>query len=88
MKKIFKRELYLKRIRGFYDEDEIIKVITGVRRCGKTSLMETILSELKEKDVPGENIIYIHLDKRPYRSVKKQTKLIIMMRGLHGNDRT
>lgn len=75
MKKIYKRELYIKRIRGFYDEDEIIKVITGVRRCGKSSLMETIISELKEKDVPGENIIYLHLDKRPYKSVKKPEDL-------------
>ena len=30
---IFFREKYLERIRGFYDEDDLIKVITGVRRC-------------------------------------------------------
>ena len=40
--KLFKRENYLRKIRGFYDADDIIKVITGVRRCGKTSLMEMI----------------------------------------------
>ncbi|MGN0241055.1 MAG: hypothetical protein ACI4CS_05160 [Candidatus Weimeria sp.] len=35
---LFRREKYLKRIRGFYDDDDLIKVITGVRRCGKSSL--------------------------------------------------
>ena len=33
---MIKRETYLKRIRGFYDKD-LIKVITGIRRCGKIS---------------------------------------------------
>ena len=37
---LFKRENYLKKIRGFYHDDDIIKVITGVRRCGKSSLMK------------------------------------------------
>lgn len=40
---LFKRENYLKKIRGFYHDDDIIKVITGVRRCGKSSLMQTIV---------------------------------------------
>ncbi len=34
--KIYKRETYLKKIRGFYRDTELIKVITGVRRCGKS----------------------------------------------------
>ena len=36
MPKIYKREEYLKKIRGFYDDD-MIKVISGIRRCGKSS---------------------------------------------------
>ena len=75
MKKLYKREFYLKKIRGFYNDDEIIKVITGVRRCGKSSLMELVCSELKEKGVPEENIVYIHLDKRPYKSLKTAAEL-------------
>ena len=42
MEKIYKRELYLRKIRGFYD-DTMIKVITGIRRCGKSYLLKTIL---------------------------------------------
>ena len=75
MKKIYKREQYLKKIRGFYDEDEIIKVITGVRRCGKSTLLEIVKEELKERGIPERNIISIHLDKRPYKSVKKADEL-------------
>lgn len=75
MKRLYKREFYLNKIRGFYDDDEIIKVVTGVRRCGKSSLMEMICNELKEKGVEDKNIIYIHLDRRPYKSIKTAKKL-------------
>ena len=49
--KLYKRDNYLKRIRGFYDATDIIKVLTGVRRCGKSSLMLTIVDELIAKGV-------------------------------------
>ena len=70
MGKLYKRELYLRKIRGFYDETEIIKVITGVRRCGKSSLLQMIIDELKERNVKADNIIVIHLDKRPFKNIK------------------
>ena len=75
MKEFYKREQYLKKIRGFYDEYEIIKVITGVRRCGKSTLLETVKKELKERGISDRNIISIHLDRRPYKSVKKAEEL-------------
>lgn len=71
----FKRECYLKKIRGFYHDCEIIKVITGVRRCGKSSLMETIAQELSESGIAAENIIYLDLDKRGYKNVKTAEQL-------------
>lgn len=71
----FKRECYLKKIRGFYHDCEIIKVITGVRRCGKSSLMETIAQELTESGIAAENIIYLDLDKRGYKNVKTAEQL-------------
>lgn len=74
-KELYKREFYLQKIRGFYDESEIIKVITGVRRCGKSSLMELIKTELIEQGVNEANIISIHLDKRPYMHVREREKL-------------
>lgn len=38
--RLFPRENYLKKIRGFYHDDGMIKAITGVRRCGKSCLMQ------------------------------------------------
>lgn len=72
---LYRRENYLKKIRGFYHDTEMIKVITGVRRCGKSCLMETIADEIRNSDVAGENIIYINLDKRGYRSIKTAEQL-------------
>lgn len=66
---LFPRELYLQKIRGFYHDEEIIKVITGVRRCGKSSLMQTIAHELTAQGVAPEQIAYLDLDARQYRHV-------------------
>lgn len=73
--KWYPRENYLKKIRGFYHDPDIIKVITGVRRCGKSCLMQTIANELESNGIAAENIIYIDLDKRCFRSIKQAKQL-------------
>lgn len=73
--KIYHRENYLKKIRGFYHDTSLIKVITGIRRCGKSCLMHSIAEELKTEGIPAENIIYINLDKRGYKSIKNQDQM-------------
>lgn len=73
--KLYRRENYLKKIRGFYHDTEMIKVITGIRRCGKSCLMQTIAEELGEYGISPENIIYINLDKRGFKSVKTPEQL-------------
>lgn len=75
MIKLYKRELYLKKIRGFYNDTETIKVITGIRRCGKSSLLDTIIDELKEQGVKDKDIIEIKLDKRPNKNIKTPDQL-------------
>lgn len=60
-----KRETYLEQIRPYYDSD-IIKVITGVRRCGKSILLETIKDELTESGISGDQIIYLNLEDMDY----------------------
>ena len=74
MEKIYKREDYLNKIRGFYN-DTMIKVITGIRRCGKSYLLKTIIEELKENNIKEKDIIYIELDKKKYRNIKKPEQL-------------
>ena len=73
-KNIYPREKYLERIRPFYDSD-IIKVITGIRRCGKSCIMKAIMNELCSKDVSESQIIYIPLDRRGYKNIKTPEEL-------------
>ncbi len=70
MSNLYIRENYLKNIRGFYHDVDMIKVISGVRRCGKSSLMEMIKDELIKGGINKDNIVFINLDKKPYKSIK------------------
>lgn len=74
MEKLYKREDYLSKIRGFYD-DTMIKVITGIRRCGKSYFLKTIIEELKEKGIKDKDIIYIELDNKNYKNIKTPEEL-------------
>ena len=72
---LYKREKYLDKIRGFYHECEVIKVLTGVRRCGKSSIMNLIAGELLASGVKEDNILYFNLDKKPYDIVTSAEEL-------------
>ena len=74
MEKIYKREDYLSKIRGFYN-DTMIKVITGIRRCGKSYLLKSIIEELKENGIQDKDIIYIELDRKEYKNIKTPLEL-------------
>lgn len=73
--KLYKREHYLKKIRGFYQDTGIIKVITGVRRCGKSCLMNLIVEELLEQGVSESNICFIDLNRHGYKSIRTSEAL-------------
>lgn len=73
--KLYPREKYLSKLRGFYHECEIIKVITGVRRCGKSSIMKMIVRELAEQGVAQSDILYFNLDRRPYIGITQPEQL-------------
>lgn len=53
--------MYLKRIREFYNSD-LIKILVGIRRCGKSVILRQIIEELKEKGIKEEHIIYINFE--------------------------
>ncbi|MBO4446005.1 MAG: ATP-binding protein [Clostridia bacterium] len=67
---LYHREKYISRIRPFFHDTEIIKVVTGIRRCGKSSLLQTISEELKESGVDENNILFYNLDKYGFKNVK------------------
>lgn len=68
------REKYLSKIRPFYDQD-LIKVIMGVRRCGKSVILLQIIDELKEKGIPDSQIIYMNFEYEDYAFIKNDMDL-------------
>ena len=75
MNEIYKRENYLRKIRGFYHITDIIKVIIGIKESGKSCILMSIIEELIASGIKNENIIYIKLDSREYRNVKSKGDL-------------
>lgn len=85
---LFPREKYLQKIRGFYHECEIIKVLTGVRRCGKSSIMKMIMNELISQGVEKDSILYFNLDRRPYVKITKPEQLDKLIEDSYRPDKT
>ena len=71
--RIIKREIYLSRIRKYYDID-LIKVLTGVRRCGKSIILNQIMDELK-LNVAENHIIYINFEDFEFEEINTAKKL-------------
>ena len=59
--KMIKREMYLPRIRPFYDSD-LIKILVGIRRCGKSVIMNQIADELISSGVSKDHIVKINYE--------------------------
>ena len=71
---MLKRELYLKRIREFYDSD-LIKILVGIRRCGKSVILEQIIEELKTKGIDEKHIIYVNFEFIEFEELTDYKKL-------------
>ena len=71
---MLKREMYLSRIRGFYDTD-LIKILVGIRRCGKSVILKQIMNELKEKKVDENHIIYVNFELIEFEELQDYKKL-------------
>ncbi len=69
-----KREIYLRQIRPYYDAN-LIKVITGVRRAGKSVLLDTIKDELTDMGVDGTHIIYINFEDMDFEYLQTASDL-------------
>ena len=69
------REKYLEEIRGFYNSS-LIKILVGIRRCGKSVILTQIIKELKEKyQVANDHIIDINFEFVEYEDLKDYKKL-------------
>lgn len=72
--KMLKREMYLSRIRGFYDSD-LIKILVGIRRCGKSVILKQIMQELREKGIDEEHIVYVNYKFIEFEELQDYKKL-------------
>lgn len=83
--KVYTRQYYIDKIRGFYHSD-LIKVITGIRRCGKSCFLLSVMEDLKNSGVDEKDIIYLNLDKRGYRKIKTPDDLEAAIEALITDD--
>ena len=74
-----RRELYLKRIE-MYIGRPVVKLITGVRRSGKTTILRQIRDELAENETPKESMIYLNFDGLCYAYLTKQEELYDLLK--------
>jgi len=79
------RPLYLEQIRGFIDKPDV-KIITGLRRSGKTELLKMICEEIKSRVSP-EQIIYINFEDLDYEHLLEATELNNYFRNILKDDK-
>lgn len=77
---MIKRELYLEKIRPFYDS-EMVKVITGIRRCGKSTILKQIMEEIQQRDIPKEHMIYVNFEDYQYKKISDADSLYAYVEG-------
>ncbi len=72
--KNYNRDIYLKKIIPYFNKP-VIKIITGIRRCGKSYLMKQIISELNSAGVESKCVIYINKELIKFDFIKNYTQL-------------
>ncbi|MFA6661381.1 MAG: AAA family ATPase, partial [Bacilli bacterium] len=75
------RPLYYEKMRPFINKP-FIKVITGIRRCGKSTMMLMIQQLLKEEGVAGKQIISINFESMKYYDLRTSLALYTYVSGL------
>jgi predicted AAA+ superfamily ATPase len=65
---LLNRDLYLNRLIAFQDS-ELVKIVTGVRRCGKSSLLKLMARHLREKGIADEQIIQLNFESMQFRGM-------------------
>ena len=65
---------YLNKIRGFYNSN-LVKILVGIRRCGKSVILDQIINDLKKEKVNDKHIICINFEFIEYEELKDYKKL-------------
>jgi len=78
---LIRREHYLKVLHGFKDKP-LIKIITGVKKCGKTTLMEMFIEDLKRSGIQDGDILYLDFEKKENAFIRDRDALMKTINGL------
>ena len=70
--KLKKRDLYLNKIIAFQDT-EPVKVVTGIRRCGKSSLLKLMVLHLKESGITDEQILEMNFESHAFKNMNSDS---------------
>jgi predicted AAA+ superfamily ATPase len=70
------RENYLQRLRGFYHKSELVKVVVGMRRCGKSVFLGQVQDELRAQGIDSSNIISLNFEDMTLRRYKEDANLL------------
>ena len=68
MSELINRPDYLNQLIQNKDVD-LVKIVTGIRRCGKSSLLDLFHKYLSDNGVPGSNIIHMNMESLRYRNL-------------------
>ena len=83
---MLKREKYLGKIRDFYDSN-LIKILVGIRRSGKSVILSQIMQELQEKGIDDKHIIYINFEFIEYENLTDYKELNKFVKGQIKDDK-
>ena len=84
---MLKREKYLSQIRGFYHNKELIKIIYGLRRSGKSIILKQIIEEVKESGIDDEHIISLNFESLKHSFIKNAIDLDNHIKSLVKDDK-
>ena len=75
MGKMIERPAYMSELETFRDDRGHVKVLTGVRRCGKSTLLLQFIEKLRAEGVSGEQMLLMNLESFDFDSIKDHTDL-------------
>ena len=85
---MIKRKIYLNKIKDFYDETSLIKIIYGLRRSGKSVILTQIMDELKEKGIDDEHMIYMNFESLDFSFINSAKDLDVYIKSLKKDEKT
>lgn len=86
--KMVLRRRYLERLEEGRDDTDVVKVVTGMRRCGKSTLMMQYMDRLRSEGVADDHIVYANLESKQFEDITDSKALNSWLADRMPTDRT